>query len=415
MPEELPSRHAFDATPYHPAISAWAPSSPQRGFDRYFDHDGSLAAKLRPGTNVGVWKWAVFRPSGDRFDRGIVDVSAGGLHGALACADAALVRMRQERPALAEEAPPTVAALDAKHRARLEQIQAVAAAAAVRGRLLVVPTERDALFLRERGFAETVAVPVGDLTVTAAEQLGIFGPVFLHLDHPVQHLGYELARRFLAAGVDVRHVETGREDVHGLADLAFPATGPADLERALASAEPLMVAVIDRLVERNAPDALPIHQERAFHKVCGCLRRLPPDLLERAVGKAAGVLGIDAEVIRAFVEGRGPSPFWRERWFPGEDLARLLHLLVHFPAEVGPLVAPNGAALPLAERPTALRVIERLARAEELAVVAEDAGDDRDLAGVLRALGRRAPQTAQEQVVAEATRLIGAILTEVAS
>ncbi|MFN7146844.1 MAG: hypothetical protein ACK4YP_23925, partial [Myxococcota bacterium] len=93
------------------------------------------------------------------------------------------------------------------------------------------------------------------------------------------------------------------------------------------------------------------------------------------------------------------------RWVPSRELSHLLWLLLHFPAQVAPVLADTDPSL-LSDRRSVLEAIVALAGGASLAEVA-DPNRDADLARVLRAIGARDAEYQEQTAESAARALVG--------
>jgi DNA primase len=251
-----------------------------------------------------------------------------------------------------------------------------------RERLLVVEGYFDAVSLWQAGVEEAVA-PCG--TALTAEHLDIvrrltrkvialFDTDEAGLSAAVRSLGL-----FLDAGVEARRLDLpGAKDP----DEFIQKFGAAAFEERLTHTEPLLELVIRRTLDRHGSSAE--GRGRAVEELVPTLRRLSGTVRATTFQRAAGWLGMPEEELARQVGGAAasapqePTP---RRWAPEKDLAHLLWLVVHFPAEVAPELGTVDPAL-VSDNPDVLEAIARLA-------------DGQTLPNVLETMSERAPDLAR--------------------
>jgi hypothetical protein len=92
------------------------------------------------------------------------------------------------------------------------------------------------------------------------------------------------------------------------------------------------------------------------------------------------------------------------RWVPTRELAHILWLLLHYPAQVAPVLAEADPDV-LTDRRSVLQAMVELARGTPLAEVLES-GRDADLARALRAIAARQAEYQEEQAQSAARSLL---------
>jgi DNA primase len=244
-----------------------------------------------------------------------------------------------------------------------------------RDRLLVVEGYFDAVSLWQAGFEEAVA-PCG--TALTAEHLDIVRRLTLKVValFDSDEAGLSAAVRslslFLAAGVEARRLDLpGAKDP----DEFVQKFGAAAFEERLTNTEPLLELVIRRTLDKHGPSAE--GRGRAVAELVPTLRRLTGTVRDATVRRAAGWMGMPEQELERQVGGApatgAPAP-GPQRWAPDKDLAHLLWLVVHYPAESA---APLSGADPtlISDLPEVLEAIARLVDGEGLPSVLETMAD----------------------------------------
>jgi len=253
-----------------------------------------------------------------------------------------------------------------------------------RDRLIVVEGYFDAVSLWQAGFEEAVA-PCG--TALTAEQLEavrrLTTKVIALFD--TDEAGINAAMRaldlFLAAGV-----EASRLDLPGAKDPDeyIQKSGAAAFEERLGSTEPLMELVIRRTIEREGSS--PEGKGRTVERLAPMLRKLEGPTRSATLSRVAGWTGIPEPEVERLV-GRPPRApeevESRPAWSPGGELAHLLWLVVHFPAQMRPVLDSVDPDI-VTDRASVIQAVARLVDGEPLGEVLTWAqADDPDLARIL--------------------------------
>lgn len=241
-----------------------------------------------------------------------------------------------------------------------------------RDRLLVVEGYFDAVSLWQAGFEEAVA-PCG--TALTADHLDIVRRLTLKVIalFDTDEAGLNAAVRslalFLTAGVEARRLDLpGAKDP----DEFVQKFGAAAFEERLTRTEPLLELVIRRTLDKHGSSAE--GRGRAVAELVPTLRRLSGTVRDATIRRAAGWMGMPEQELERQVGGAAaaaaPEPGPR-RWQPDKDLAHLLWLAVHFPAEIAPALADADPAL-ISEVPEVLEAIARLVDGQGLPAVLEE-------------------------------------------
>jgi DNA primase len=247
-----------------------------------------------------------------------------------------------------------------------------------RDRLIVVEGYFDAVSLWQAGFEEAVA-PCG--TALTAEQLEVVrrltGRVIALFD--TDEAGLSAAVRsldlFLAAGIEARRLDLpGAKDP----DEFVQKFGGAAFEERLGRTEPLVELVIRRTLDRHGPSAE--GRGRGIEALVPTLRRLEGPARDATLARLAGWTGVAEDEVRRLVGRTNASPAVAspqppDRWAPDLDLAHLLWLAVHFPAELrAPLFAIDPSLV--TDRTEVMEGLARLVDGEALAEAIRWAEDD---------------------------------------
>lgn len=236
-------------------------------------------------------------------------------------------------------------------------------------RLIVVEGYFDAVSLWQAGFEEAVA-PCG--TALTADQLEVVRRLTTKVIalFDTDEAGINAAMRaldlFLAAGIEARRLDLpGAKDP----DEFVQKFGAPAFEERLGKTEPLLELVIRRTLDRQGSSVE--GKGRAVAALVPTLRKLSGTTRELTVRRAAGWIGVSEEELHREV-GRPPEAAPRTpapaRWVPDKDLAHLLWLVVHYPAEVGPTFAEVDPAV-VSDREEVLGGIARLLGGQPLADV----------------------------------------------
>jgi DNA primase len=176
--------------------------------------------------------------------------------------------------------------------------------------------------------------------------------------------------------------------------------GAEEFEKRMQAAQPLLDLVFDRSVRKEGGSTE--GRARAEAAIVPMLRRLPARVRLQMIAKAADVLGFRPNDLLERVghvddapPGPPPASAPPPRWKPSKELAHLLWLLLHFPAQVAPVLAETDPEL-ITDRRTVLEAIVALAGGAPLSEVA-DPERDADLARALRAIAARDAEYKEEQ------------------
>lgn len=276
-------------------------------------------------------------------------------------------------------------------------------------RLIVVEGYFDAVSLWQAGFEEAVATCGTALTARHLETIGRLTRKVVAL-FDTDEAGLRAATRsmelFLTADVSASRLDLGDAKDP---DEFVQRHGAEAFEARLARSEPLVELVVRRTIQREGTDVGA--RARALDRLAGVIRRLPPRVRGPVVLDVAGRLNLREAEVLARVEApdaRGdaaappasvPPP---TRWLPEKDLAHLLWLTLHYPEQVGPVLAEADPDL-LSDRVEVLRLFHALALREPLPAVLDRMPED--VARATRAIAARdAGYT--EDIAAAAARAI---------
>lgn len=276
------------------------------------------------------------------------------------------------------------------------------AAAQRKDRLIVVEGYFDAVSVWQAGFEEAVATCGTALTAKHLETIARLTRKVVAL-FDTDEAGLRAATKsmelFLAADVSATRLDLGDAKDP---DEFVQRHGAAAFEARLARGEPLVELVVRRTIQREGTDAGA--RARALDALVPVLRRLPPRVRGSVVLDVAGRLNLREAEVAARVDApdeAAPAPT-PTRWLPEKDLAHLLWLTLHYPEQVGPVLAEADPDL-LSNRVEVLRLFHALALREPLPAVL--ARMPEDVARATRAIAARdAGYT--EDIAAAAARAI---------
>lgn len=281
-----------------------------------------------------------------------------------------------------------------------------------RDRVLVVEGYFDAVSLWQAGFEEVMATCGTALTPAHLEVISRLTRKVVAL-FDSDEAGLKAATKSMELFLDA-NVEAKRLDLKPAKDPDefIQQFGAEAFEARLLAAQPLLDLVFDRTIKKEGSSSE--GRARAEEAVIPLLRRLPRNVRDQMLAKAADVLGIRPNELIEKVgrvdntDARPPvSSAPPARWVPSRELAHVFWLLLHFPAQVAPVLAEADPSI-LTDRRSVLEAIVALAGGAPLAEVA-DAGRDADLARALRAIAAR-PAEYQEEQAQSATRSLVARL-----
>ncbi|MDP2314245.1 MAG: DNA primase [Pseudomonadota bacterium] len=284
-------------------------------------------------------------------------------------------------------------------------------AAQRKDRVLVVEGYFDAVSLWQGGFEEVMATCGTALTPAHLEVISRLTRKVVAL-FDSDEAGLKAATKSMELFLDA-NVEAKRLDLKPAKDPDefIQQFGAEAFEGRLAAAQPLLDLVFDRTIKKEGSSSE--GRARAEAAVIPLLRRLPRNVRDQMLAKAADVLGIRPNELIEKVgrvdtqdarSGPPPSMAPPPRWVPSRELAHLLWLLLHFPAQVAPVLADADPTV-LTDRRSVLEAIVALAGGAPLAEVA-DPGRDADLARALRAIAARPAEYQEEQAQSSARALV---------
>jgi len=277
-----------------------------------------------------------------------------------------------------------------------------------KNRVLVVEGYFDAVSLWQAGIEEVVATCGTALTAAhldVARKLtrrvvALFDTDEAGLKAATNAMNLFLDAEMEALRLDLRPAKDPDEFIQ--------AHGAAAFEERLSRAESLVELVISRTIakEGNTVEG----RSRAVESVLPMLRRLSRSMRTQVEAFAAQQLGMTvAELLDRIgrVDDR-PQPAASSapppRWVPSRELAHILWLLLHYPAQVAPVLAEADPDV-LTDRRSVLQAMVELARGAPLAEVLEG-GRDPDLARALRAIAARQAEYQEEQAQSAARALV---------
>ncbi|MES2639835.1 MAG: DNA primase [Myxococcota bacterium] len=278
-------------------------------------------------------------------------------------------------------------------------------------RVLVVEGYFDAVSLWQAGFEEVMATCGTALTPAHLEVISRLTRKVVAL-FDGDEAGLKAATKSMELFLEA-NVEAKRLDLKPAKDPdEFVQQFGADaFEGRLAAAQPLLDLVFDRTIKKEGHSSE--GRARAEAAVIPLLRRLPRNVRDQMLAKAADVLGIRPNELIEKVgrvddthahTGPPPSSAPPARWVPTRELSHLLWLLIHFPVQVAPVLAEADPTV-LTDRRSVLEAIVALASGAPLAEVA-DVGRDADLARALRAIAARPAEYLEEQAQSAAKSLV---------
>lgn len=273
-----------------------------------------------------------------------------------------------------------------------------------RDRIILVEGYFDAVSLWQAGFGEAVATCGTALT---AEHMKVVQRITRKVValFDTDEAGVRAAAKSMELFLEAE-VSATRLDLSPAKDPdEFVQTYGADaFEERLARGEPLVDLVIRRTIAKEGRDAT--GQARALTALLDVVRRLPATVRAPLVLKLAGELNVRESDLLARLgtpEEARPAPASAPaptRWVPSKELSHLLWLVIHFPAEVAPVLADADPEA-ISDRQDVLRAMVQLASGEPLAVVA-DGCTDAELGRVLRAVAARTAEYTEEVAAAAA-------------
>jgi DNA primase len=277
-----------------------------------------------------------------------------------------------------------------------------------KNRVLVVEGYFDAVSLWQAGIEEVVATCGTALTaahLSVARKLtrrvvALFDTDEAGLKAATNAMNLFLDAEMEALRLDLRPAKDPDEFIQ--------AHGAAAFEERLSRAESLVELVISRTIakEGNTVEG----RSRAVESVLPMLRRLSRSMRTQVEAFSAQQLGMSvAELLDRIgrvddrpqpAQSSAPPP----RWVPTRELAHILWLLLHYPAQVAPVLAEADPDV-LTDRRSVLQAMVELARGTPLAEVLES-GRDADLARALRAIAARQAEYQEEQAQSAARSLL---------
>ncbi|MDP2309804.1 MAG: DNA primase [Pseudomonadota bacterium] len=276
---------------------------------------------------------------------------------------------------------------------------------------LVVEGYFDAVSLWQAGFEEAVATCGTALTTAHLETIGRLSRRVVALfdsDKAGVQAGVKSLQLFLDAKIEPRRLDLlGEKDP----DEFIQKRGAEAFAGQLEHAQPLIDLIVFNAVGKAGNSAA--GRANAIAEIVPIYRQLPRNLQDQVAVMAADRLGIRyqdlLEQMRAGgnSEERSSAPASSAppaRWVPARELSHLLWLLIHFPAQVAPVLAEADPTV-LTERRSVLEAIVALASGAPLAEVA-DVGRDADLARALRAIAARPAEYLEEQAQSSAKALV---------
>ena len=279
-------------------------------------------------------------------------------------------------------------------------------------RLILVEGYFDAVSLWQAGFEEAVATCGTALTGTQIETVrrltrrvvALFDSDEAGLNAATKSMGL-----FIDAGVEAQRLELGEAKDP---DEFVQKNGAEAFEGLLARAEPLVELVVRRTFEKEG--ASPEGKRRALQALIPLLQRLPDLLRLKMISDISGKFGVENEAtLTEMVSGRGaapapPSPAMTPsaptRWAPSKDVTHLLWLVVHFPTQVGPVLAETDPDI-ITDRREVLEALALLMSGAPVSEVA-DRTSDRDLARVLIAVAARMDEYQEEAAKSAASEIV---------
>ncbi len=276
-------------------------------------------------------------------------------------------------------------------------------------RLILVEGYFDAVSLWQAGFEEAVATCGTALTPAHLEVVSRLTRKVVALfdgDEAGLKAATKSMELFLDAGVEARRLELGAAKDP---DEFIQKNGAEAFETALSHSVPLLELVLQRTILREGSTAS--GRARALESVVPIFRRLSRSVRSQAEGLAAQLLGVSVAELHERVGAIEDAPTAvpsvsaaPPRWVPSRELAHLLWLLLHFPAQVAPVLADADPEL-LTDRRSVLEAIVALAGGASLAEVA-DSGRDADLARALRTIAARPAEYTEERAESATRQLL---------
>jgi DNA primase len=258
------------------------------------------------------------------------------------------------------------------------------------GRILVVEGYFDVLSLHQAGFEEAVATCGTALTpehMSAIRPLARTVYTLFDLDEAGQRAAVKSLELFLKAGIEPYRLET---DAGKDPDELIQEHGPEAFEALITRAEPVIDLLVRRLVSRHGHDAGAL--DRVLGDLAPVLRLYRDAARFRVVERIARRFSVPVGAVEERL-GRPPGPATQARpgapprWRGTKALNHLLWLVIHYPVEVGPVLAEADPDI-VTDRETVLRAIALLMEGASLPAVLE-AVEDADLAHLLRLLGAK--------------------------
>lgn len=275
-------------------------------------------------------------------------------------------------------------------------------------RALVVEGYFDVLALHQAGFQEAVAVCGTALTPEHLDVLARLTRKVVALfdsDEAGLRAAEKSLEMFLEKDIEPAWLDLG---TYKDPDELLQAEGAPAFEAVLARALPL----VHRIVRKKATHfgISPGGRQRAVEALAPLFARLPAASRGTAIGYAAGELMLREDVLHErvaqFLTRPADVRVARPRWTGTRELNHLLWLLLHHPAEVGPVfVEMNPPPDSVTDHEPAQLAIALLASGVPLPEVIDQVGDD-DLSNVLRQAAAREGLYSAEQAAGAARQIL---------